>query len=457
MIAGRRTKSGVVLAVAAVLAGAGGSAAGLGAPAWAAGAGGAVLALVAGVMADRGWGRREEHAVAHEQRSQMLDQLREEVRSDRGLVLEMLQAGRSPVPFRGRSRELKRLAAWRDDPKSSPVLMLAGPGGVGKTRLALEFGLKIPAGWVAGWLHAAAGSTMLAAVQACGDPTLILIEDADGRPDLIPLLESLAAQSAGLMIRVVLITRSPEGLRTALERRLEERHAWIAVNAVTLEIEAVGGPDDWERWYVEAVRAFATALHRPTPTISERFIQYPESADEMFAMYQAQALLAVLDQEDGGRDPRDLSFGQVAAAPGHSVPLPPTGNGTSTTRRDPAAPAPAWEMFPTPAVPQELSRPASPSCSRGNRLSPKGDHPDHLLLRAIDAEILDAEAEHIGGSARGYLASFTWLALWFKSSGRPVGRMFMHRRRHGRCPLLPRRERGWAWQSPRVWMVGFIL
>jgi hypothetical protein len=29
-----------------------------------------------------------------------------------------------------------------------------------------------------------------------------------------------------------------------------------------------------------------------------------------------------------------------------------------------------------------------------------------------------------------------WLAIWFKSSGRPVGRMFMHRRRHGRCTHL---------------------
>jgi hypothetical protein len=43
---------------------------------------------------------------------------------------------------------------------------------------------------------------------------------------------------------------------------------------------------------------------------------------------------------------------------------------------------------------------------------------------AVQHPIADIQ---IGGSAYGYLASFTWLALWFKSTGRPVGRMFMHR------------------------------
>ncbi len=58
--------------------------------------------------------------------------------------------------------------------------------------------------------------------------------------------------------------------------------------------------------------------------------------------------------------------------------------------------------------------------------------------RSTDGHRDDWSAVQIGGSAGGYLASFTWLALWFKSSGRPVGRMFMRRRRHGRCPHLPR-------------------
>jgi tetratricopeptide (TPR) repeat protein len=303
----------VVLAAAVALAGVGGSVAGLGAPVWLAGTAGAVSALVAGVMADRGYGAREERAAARERRKLALDDLRPPVPEGRGDVLGLLQAGRSPVPFRSRTRELAQLAAWRDD-AGCPVRILGGPGGVGKTRLAAEFGLRAPEGWAAGWLHAGAGGTVVDAVRACGDPALILVDDADGRQDLPSLLESLAVQPAEPAIRVVLVTRSPEALRAALARRLEERHAWVASEAETLELEAAGGPDDWARWYEEAVAAFAAALKRPVPPFLQRFTQSPAEAVTPFVVMQAQALLAVLEAGTGERDPRDPSFGQVAGA-----------------------------------------------------------------------------------------------------------------------------------------------
>jgi len=100
--------------------------------------------------------------------------------------------------------------------------------GGGKSRLALELGLRVPPGWAAGWLHVGAGGAAVDAVRACADPALILVEEADGREDLAALLESLARQPGGRLVRVVLITRSPQGLPTAAGRRLEERHAWTA-------------------------------------------------------------------------------------------------------------------------------------------------------------------------------------------------------------------------------------
>ena len=312
-VMGRRTQGGVVLAAAAALAGVGGSVAGLGAPAWLAGAVVGVSALAAGVMADRGYAAREERAAAQERLDQVLDELRETVPASRGDVLGLLQAGRSPMPFRGRTRELTRLAAWRDDSKGSPVLVLGGPGGVGKSRLALEFGSRVPPRWAAGWLHAGAGSTAVEEVRAGEQRALILVEDADGRDDLAALLESLAGQPAEPPIRVILLTRSPEGLQAALGQRLEERHAWIAAGAVTLELEDTGAPDDWERWYGEAVAAFAAALGRPAPAVPGHFAHGPETA-ESFVVLQAQALLAVLGAGEGDRDPRELPFGQVMAA-----------------------------------------------------------------------------------------------------------------------------------------------
>jgi hypothetical protein len=46
-------------------------------------------------------------------------------------------------------------------------------------------------------------------------------------------------------------------------------------------------------------------------------------------------------------------------------------------------------------------------------------------------------AVHIGGSARGYLPGFAWLAAPLWSNARAAVRMFMHRRPRGERPHLP--------------------
>src|SRR5579859_5257485 len=103
MAGGQRSRRLVLVAGAAavVLAGAGGAAAGLGAPTWLAGAVAAVSALVAGVVADRVYGAREGREVARERRGLVLDALRDARPPGRGEELGLLLAGRCPVPFRG--------------------------------------------------------------------------------------------------------------------------------------------------------------------------------------------------------------------------------------------------------------------------------------------------------------------------------------------------------------------
>ena len=98
-----------------------------------------LAALVAGVIADRVYAARESREAARERRSLVLDSLRDARSPSRGEELGLLLAVRCPVPFRGRSRELARLAAWREGGPGCPVIIVAGPAGVGKSRLALEF------------------------------------------------------------------------------------------------------------------------------------------------------------------------------------------------------------------------------------------------------------------------------------------------------------------------------
>ena len=226
-------------------------------------------------------------------------------------MLGLLRADRSPAPFRGRGRELRRLADWCTDDAANPVFIVTGSAGVGKSRLALKFASGLPEGWDRGWLRAGAGAMAVSAVRACGDPAMILVDDAEGRADLVPLLDALAGQYMSPAIRVILLARSAAGLAASLASQLDDRHEWVVTRAPILDLQAEGGPEDRERWFAEAVAAFAAERKVAVPALS--YVGRPDVTQPILVL-QAQALLAVVGTGDAEGDPRKLSFGQVADA-----------------------------------------------------------------------------------------------------------------------------------------------
>ena len=313
---GRRLSAWAVVAAAIALAGAGGSAVGLGAPAWLAGAVAAVSALVAGTVVDRVFHVRDERAAAAQRRSAVLAALTPAVPAGPDDALGLLRADQSPVPYRGRRRELERLAEWCADDAACPVFMIGGPAGVGKSRLALEFASRrLPGIWQAGWLRAGTnGNEAVSAVRACGDPTVILVDDADARSDLAPLLDTLAEQYTSPPARVIMMARSAAGLAASLALQVEDRHDWIIARAAKLELQPDGGPEDQARWFGEAVTAFAADRGVPVPALPDTFRAGRRYVSQPVLMLQAQALLAVLGGPTAGSDPRQLSSGEVAEA-----------------------------------------------------------------------------------------------------------------------------------------------
>lgn len=86
--------------------------------------------------------------------------------------------------------------------------MITGSAGVGKSRLALKFASGLSEGWARGWLRGGAGAIAVGAVRACGDPVIILVDDAEGRADLMQLLDAPAGQYSSPATRVILLARS---------------------------------------------------------------------------------------------------------------------------------------------------------------------------------------------------------------------------------------------------------
>jgi tetratricopeptide (TPR) repeat protein len=273
-----------------------------------------VSALVAVTVTDRVFHARDERATTRQRRSDVLDALAAVTPGDRDDTLGLLRADRSPMPYRGRRRELKWLADWCADDSACPVFMISGSSGVGKSRLALEFASGLPKGWVAGWLHAGAGENAVGAVRACGDPAVILVDDAEGRADLVAFLDALAEQYSNPATRVILLTRAAAGLSSVLASRLDERHGWIVASAPVLDLHPDIGEQDRERWFTEAVTAFAAALDVAVPDLPAWADSGPPDPSQPILVLLAQALLAVLGAPGIEGDPRKLSLCQVAEA-----------------------------------------------------------------------------------------------------------------------------------------------
>jgi len=175
----------------------------------------------------------------------------------------------------GREKEFARLRAFLDDPAPFSWWLVVGPGGVGKTRLAYEFCLRLGDDWDKGFLIAdrTRGETDAAARAALVDkwaawrpdrPTLIVVDYVAQRAAFLgELIARLAARDAtGSPVRLLLLEREATG-RWADEFKRPDTAGRVRVDgALHAEPLALASPDDDSLWTIISKMSEGRATNR---------------------------------------------------------------------------------------------------------------------------------------------------------------------------------------------------
>jgi tetratricopeptide (TPR) repeat protein len=120
----------------------------------------------------------------------------------------LLRPDRKVVEFTGRMSEQAVLGSWCASADDRSLRIVTGPGGTGKTRLALQAAAGFAANRGRWWLVAAgdeAQAVAAARAQTSG-PVLLVVDNADARTGLAALLWAMARDQG--RIRVLLLSRA---------------------------------------------------------------------------------------------------------------------------------------------------------------------------------------------------------------------------------------------------------
>jgi hypothetical protein len=163
---------------------------------------------------------------------------------------------------------------------------------VGKSRLAVEVARTLPEGWFAGQPDPARLDEAVERVVACGQPALLVVEDADWVAGLAGFLQRAAAAEG--RVRVVLTSRQGPALLQRLRADPDHGLGLVLAGDPVLELAPVGDSGDRQRWYLEAVRGYAHVLRMPRPDVPG-LAPVGRDGDTMLLL-QARALLSVLNR-----------------------------------------------------------------------------------------------------------------------------------------------------------------
>ena len=176
---------------------------------------------------------------------------------------ELLWPDHEVVPFRGCEELLEHLTSWCAGPAALAAVLLTGPAGVGKTRVARELAQRMHMrGWTAGVVSATDPADWHDAVSRTTRPLLLIVSEAQDR-DLhtAALAEHIAGHPSGHPVRLLLLARAAGGWWQRLLGTLREAAGAFQPDPVTLADPDPRCPAD-RREVHRAARAFTAPLSR---------------------------------------------------------------------------------------------------------------------------------------------------------------------------------------------------
>ena len=196
------------------------------------------------------------------------------------------------VPFLGRQSVIDHVTGWCHDPAGSPLMLVTGGGGSGKTRLGREACVRmLVAGWDAGLADDQRRDG--AATDRLERPTLLVVDDADLSTGLIcALIGYLRRDDASPPARLLLLSRATGAWWDQLVRQQE-----LYGNYTVLDLDRHPVPSaDRAEHFRRASIAFATYSGSHAPPAEPP--PAPELADPAYAeplLIHIAALLRTLD------------------------------------------------------------------------------------------------------------------------------------------------------------------
>ncbi|MGW2836142.1 hypothetical protein [Streptomyces sp. NPDC001286] len=212
----------------------------------------------------------------------------------------LLRSDYEVVSFHGRQQELADLTAWCDGEEEIGLRLVTGPGGQGKTRLALEMiGWADQRGWIAGRLRTGCAEQTLNELCALPQDVLVVVDYAETRPELLASLLSVAGERpAGCgRLRLLLLARSSGEWWTQTRVTAQDQVAVLMYEAEYELPVLFGKSDDRPLMFREAVRRFAEVGGYRSDGVEPTEDLAQDRFASALALHMA-ALAALLDRDE---------------------------------------------------------------------------------------------------------------------------------------------------------------